>query len=199
MRKRIDLQLIGVIGSRMREAREIAGMQQIHAAKLLGYKNSSRLNKIENSQNVSSISLHIILTAAKIYDVSTDFLLGSSEEWERDARVAGDSSAMSHILELWNDQHLNDLNAIRKNENKVKALCGAVESYSNSVTKCRQSLNIFMDRNKGFDNMKAGATLVNAICGLENAVYNSMAQLKRYKADVKVDRDLRHKQLGVFD
>jgi transcriptional regulator with XRE-family HTH domain len=199
MRKRIDLQLIGVIGSRMREAREIAGMQQIHAAKLLGYQNSSRLNKIENATNVSSISLHIILTAAKIYDVSTDFLLGSSDEWERNARVAGESNAMSHILELWNEQHLNDLNAIRKNENKVKALCGAVESYSNSVMHCRKSLNIFMDRNKGFNDMKAGATLVNAVCGLENAVYNSMAQLKRYKADVKVDRDLRHKQLGVFD
>lgn len=199
MRKRINLQLIGVIGSRMREAREIAGMQQIHAAKLMGYKNSSRLNKIENAQNVSSISLHIILTAARIYDVSTDFLLGYSDEWERDARVAGESNAMSHILELWNEQHLSDLSAIRKNENKVKALCGAVESYSNSVMNCRQSLNIFMARNKGFIDMKAGAMLVNAVCGLENAVYNSTAQLKRYKADVKVDRDLRHKQLGVFD
>lgn len=199
MRKRINLQLISVIGSRMREAREIAGMQQIHAAKLLGYKNSSRLNKIENSQNVASISLHIILTAAKIYDVSTDFLLGSSDEWERDARVAGESNAMSHILELWNEQHLKDLNAIRRNENRVNTLCSAVSTYSNSVMHCRKSLNIFMERNKGFDDMKAGATLVNAICGLENAVYNSMAQLKRYKADAMVEKDLRHKQLGVFE
>ncbi len=199
MRQRIDFKLIGVIGSRMREAREIAGMQQVHAAKLLGYKNSSRLNKIENSTNVSSISLHIILTAAKIYDVSTDFLLGSSEEWERDARVAGESNAMSHILELWNVQHLNDLNAIRRNENKVTALCKAVDMYSSSVANCRKSLNVFIEKNRGFDDMKAGATLINSVCDLENAVYNSTAQLKRYRADVKVEKDLRHKQLGVFE
>jgi transcriptional regulator with XRE-family HTH domain len=199
MRQRVDFQLIGVIGLRMREAREIAGMQQIHAAKLLGYKNSSRLNKIENAQNVSSISLHTILTASKIYDVSCDFLLGISSDWERDARVASNSNAMSYILELWTQQHLNDLNAIRRNENKVKALCKAVDMYSNSVANCRKSLNVFMERNKGFNEMKAGATLVNAVCEIENAVYNATAQLKRYKADVKVDRDLRDRQLGVFD
>jgi transcriptional regulator with XRE-family HTH domain len=199
MRKRVDNQLISVIGSRMREAREIAGMQQIHAAKLLGYRNSSRLNKIENATNVSTISLHTILTAAKIYDVSCDFLLGVSNDWERDARAAQESNSMSYILELWNQQHLNDLNAIRRNENKVKVLCKSVESYSHSVKKCRESLNIFMDKNKGFDDMKAGATLVNAVCGLENAVYNATAQLRRYKADTKIEHDLRSKQLGVFE
>lgn len=190
--------LVATVGLRMKEAREISGFTQSAAAKILGYRNSTFLCKIENN-NAVTISMKVIIRASKLYDVSCDFLLGCSEDWERDARDAQSSNAMGYILETWTEQHLNDLNAIRRNENKVKTLCKAVGMYSQSVNECRKSLNLFMAKNKNFDDLKCGAMLVNAICGAENAVYNANAALKRYKADVDVEKNLRRKQLGVFD
>ena len=191
--------LLKKIGSRMREAREISGFSQTKAASLIGYKNSSRLNKIECATDVSNISLDVIIRAAKIYDVSIDFLTGRSDDFERSADAVQVNDSMHYILDLWMKQHLNDMNAIRKNENKVKTLCKTVNMYSQSVNECRKSLNLFMAKNKQFDDMPCGAMLVNAVCGAENAIYNATAALKRYKADISVEQDMRDKQLRVFD
>ena len=74
-----QLQLIAIIGCRMREARELCGYSQAKAAELIGYKNSSKLAKIENASDTKSVPIGTLRRAAEIYNVSLDFLFGISD------------------------------------------------------------------------------------------------------------------------
>ncbi len=64
--------LAKAVGARMREARELAGMSQIYAAKQLGYSNSSKLAKIEGGKDSSQIPMWVIKRSARLYDASID-------------------------------------------------------------------------------------------------------------------------------
>jgi hypothetical protein len=72
-----DAKLRQVFGERMYAARtEIKGWTQLHAAKMLGFGNSSPLAKIEMGESFARTMPGI---AARVYGVSTDFLLGVSD------------------------------------------------------------------------------------------------------------------------
>lgn len=70
-------QITATIGERLRAAREAAGLPQLEAARLLGYANSSKLSKIEWGRS-SEIPMWVLKRAGWLYDVSTDYLLGSA-------------------------------------------------------------------------------------------------------------------------
>ena len=74
--------VIRTIGQRMREARELYNMSQVMAARRLGYSNPSKLSKIESASDTNSVPLWVIARAAKLYEVSIDFLMGASSDWE---------------------------------------------------------------------------------------------------------------------
>ena len=91
-RKAEDARLRKVFAERMYSARvDINGWTQLHAAKMLGFSNSSPLAKIEMGESFARIMPGI---AARVYRVSADFLMGISDfeyecrtpgtEWERD-------------------------------------------------------------------------------------------------------------------
>ena len=66
-------------------ARKLNQLDQSEAAKTLGYSNSSQLSKIEAGQ--ASVSREFIVRAAIAYRASADYLLGLSNELERDPRT----------------------------------------------------------------------------------------------------------------
>jgi hypothetical protein len=93
-----------VFGERMYKARvEINGWSQQHAARLLGYSNSSPLAKIEMG---GKFPQWLPGAAAKAYNVTTDFLLGVSDfdyecrrpgtEWE--AAVLDSNKAFLQVM-----------------------------------------------------------------------------------------------------
>jgi len=175
------------IGSRMREARELAGYSQIKAAKLLGYRNSSRLNKIENGTDVSTVSLDIIIKGATLYDVSTDFLLVLSNDWERDAKLSQSRDIASYLMQVWTTHHERDINAIRQLNNKLSTLSYAVTSYEDNVDECTKAIKRFAELNPTFENeMRGGSRLLKAIQNSHQAVFNMKAWLRRFKADCAV-------------
>ena len=75
--------LIKIVGQRMIMARELNGFSQKKAANLLGYKNSSKLSKIEKASDTNSVPFMLVHKASRVYKVSMDFLYGDSDEWER--------------------------------------------------------------------------------------------------------------------
>lgn len=76
-RKAEDVRVRQVFGERMYKARhEINGWSQLHAAKMLGFANGSPLAKIEMGE---AFSRYLPSVAARIYNVSTDYLLGVSD------------------------------------------------------------------------------------------------------------------------
>lgn len=72
-----DVRIRQVFGERMYKARvDINGWNQKHAAKMLGFGNSSPLAKIEMGESFARTLPSI---AARVYRVSTDYLLGISD------------------------------------------------------------------------------------------------------------------------
>lgn len=89
-----QLMIAAAIGERLREARILAGYNQLTAAALLGYSNSSKLAKIEMGKESSQIQLWVIKRAAQLYDVSVDYLLGITDAPESESinhRVLGET------------------------------------------------------------------------------------------------------------
>lgn len=114
-RKVADAQLRKVFAERMYKARtDINGWTQQHAAKMLGFSNSSPLVKIEMGESFARVMPGI---AARVYGVSTDYLLGISDfdyecrapgtEWESaiinantaffQAAISGHAKALARI------------------------------------------------------------------------------------------------------
>lgn len=76
-RRVADVSLRKIFAQRMLTARvDIAGLSQLEAARRMGFSNSSPLAKIELG---ASFSRTMPLVAARVYRVSTDFLLGVSD------------------------------------------------------------------------------------------------------------------------
>lgn len=74
-------EIVKVIGTRLREARELCNMSQSVAATRFGYANSSKLAKVENATDTNSAPVWLILRASEVYEVSVDYLLGAGGYW----------------------------------------------------------------------------------------------------------------------
>jgi hypothetical protein len=76
-RKPADVELRKVFAERMFKARvDLNGWTQLHAATMLGFSNSSPLAKIEMGE---AFARNMPAIAARVYRVSTDYLLGVSD------------------------------------------------------------------------------------------------------------------------
>lgn len=136
-----------MFGERMYRARtEINGWTQQHAAKLLGYRNSSPLAKIEMGGPYPE---YMPAQASKIYGVTTDFLLGVSDfdyecrrpgtEWEKDI-----VNASKAHLEIMFQEHAKYLAGFARTTGvTVDGLARIIEKASNldDVFKRMVSLN----------------------------------------------------------
>ena len=67
-----------MLSERLREARRRAGLRQIDLAAAIGEYDHSVISAVENGR--SSMRIEALVKAASALDVSTDYLLGLSEE-----------------------------------------------------------------------------------------------------------------------
>jgi len=74
-----------IVSERLTNARALCGLNLVEASERMGYTNASGLYKLEN--NPPSIQLWAIVKAARVYEVSTDYLLGLTDDWEADERL----------------------------------------------------------------------------------------------------------------
>ncbi|MBN3789304.1 helix-turn-helix transcriptional regulator [Burkholderia sp. Ac-20353] len=80
-----DPRVSSILRERLVAARLRHQLEQQDAAKLLGYQNSSALSKIEGGQ--ANMPRGLLVRAAVAYSVSTDFLLGLTDDPERDLHL----------------------------------------------------------------------------------------------------------------
>lgn len=74
-----------IVGQRLQFARALAGLSTAEAAQKLGIRSPSRLSRAEHPSHPEGITPRLLADAAQAYGVSADYLLGLSEDWERDA------------------------------------------------------------------------------------------------------------------
>lgn len=123
-----------VIGKRFRQARLLAGMEQTVAARRLGYANSSALCKIETGE--STAGRDMIICAAMLYAVSSDYLLGLSDYPERDPATVEQLAVMRHYRAILDESVL----AATKRAIQFAGDSGALCAYlSDMIARCNDT------------------------------------------------------------
>lgn len=90
--------LRAIVGRRMKLARELNGWTQEVASAKLEYVNSTQLSLVEKGERLPPLVK--LVKASEVFGVSLDFILGISEEPERDPRMAERHAAFRHVSDV---------------------------------------------------------------------------------------------------
>lgn len=174
-------QIVQTFGQRMKFARELCGYNQLIAAKLLGYSNSATLNKIEHASDGVTFPWWLPPKAASVYQVSTDFLYGLSDDWEQ-------NPALSHLRQI--QTILEQLTAGDNDviSNLYKQLSNVENAAKHSLMKSAEMnslVNQFRAVNPEFDDMKLGAKLLRVADEANKEVQEIGQELARYHSSTQ--------------
>ena len=116
---------VKTIGARMRQARELCNLSQSAAAKRLGYQNPSKLSKVELATDTNSVPLWLIVRAARVYEVSVDFLFGATDDWEVGARMTQERETSAWMFDAWEKARQRDMETLKRLHDRVQTLTEA--------------------------------------------------------------------------
>ena len=169
--------LVRVFGERMRQARELSNMSQSVAAKRLGYANPSKLSKVEGATDTNSIPLWLIPRAAKVYEVSVDFLFGLSEDFE----VGVPRVASNWMLDAWEQARLRDIAAMEELHRVVAGVATNIDGFGAATSGIAEAITRFRVRNPNFDDCPASAMVLTRLGKLEAVARDAESVLKRFR------------------
>jgi len=131
------------IAERLIAARKINGWTQTEAAEQLGEGNSTQLSLWEAADRM--IPLAKLVRVADVYSVSVDYLVGLSEEPERDARVAERASVMRQLGSMMNNMSLMLATQLQRYLEggapavlATRTLLSKSEEFANAVARLRE-------------------------------------------------------------
>lgn len=166
------------VGERLRESREIAGLNQLTAAGLFGYANSSKLAKIEGGKDSSQIPLWVIKRASCLYDVSVDYLLGNTETMEAEAgRHAALRETMVHMREHWERLLERSVTIQRETLERVVAVEQLLAEMGTAAVEARAAMARVAELNPEWQDMRGGSRLLGAI----ERITSARSQLDRLR------------------
>ena len=143
-------------------ARKLNHLDQREAAKTLGYSNSSQLSKIEAGQ--ASVSREFIVRAAIAYGVSADYLLGLSNEPERDPRTAEQVAVLRSVQGAVEQNVAAMVTVLLKNAGEVAPLRSHLESLTQRISQLQEAYDKVCRKNEAFQNdVLAGSILETAV------------------------------------
>jgi transcriptional regulator with XRE-family HTH domain len=165
----------------------LAGFSQQEAAKELGYANSSKLAKIEGATDTNSVPLLTIRKAAELYEVSTDFLFGLTEDWdippgERHQRQIG-----RWLFDSWQVARERDLAALSDVSKAMSVVAGAATHLADGADDVQRAFDKVRDLNTNFDDLIGGARLQASIEALADAGRQARLQLRRLHLEIAGD------------
>lgn len=188
--------LVRIIGQRMREAREMCNLNQVDAARRLGYQTSAKLSKIEGATE-NSVPLLTIAKAAELYDVSIDYLMGISEDWQIDTKHTIDHEKSQWINEAWELARRRDLEVLVWLKQRVDVVNEGMPAITSSSLRLQAAFERFVELNPDFEDMKGGNRLAIALDQLHESSEAADRSLKQYKRDIAISAKT-SKQLGLF-
>lgn len=136
-----QIALVKAIGLRLREARLAAGLNQLVAAKRLGYVNSSKLAKIENGRHSAQIPIWVFQRSAANYGVSVDYLMCTSDRMQGDGVP---STVMEEMVEAmkteWARMTNRDVIAVQAILGRTALLEGALADVEMATQEALEAL-----------------------------------------------------------
>ncbi len=190
--KRDQACLVQTIGARMREARELCDMSQSVAAKRLGYSTPSMLSMVEWATDRNSVPLWLIVRAAKLYDVSIDFLFGATDDFE----VGLQRGVQTWLIGEWEKSRIEDMKALEKLHRRVAAVSALLPVIADESERTAEAIERFAEINPGFDDMRGSARLAAAAENLVRHAAKANSTAQRFRIEIGVDRS-NHQPQGV--
>lgn len=180
--------LIKIIGSRMREAREMSGLSQKQAADLLGYANSSKLAKIEGATDTRSVPLQTILKAAELYQVSVDFIFGIADDWERDPQLCRERAIGRWLYERLDRARTHDIAIFAELAHRIEIATAQITHLADGAEQARLAFDRFADINPTFPDLIGGARLQASLSALDDAGRKARGALRRLNLDLGLEQ-----------
>lgn len=178
--KREQARLVQTIGARLAEARELCNMSQSVAAQRLGYSNSSKLSKVEGATDTNSVPLWLIVRASKLYDVSMDFLFGTSDDWETGLR----RPVQGWLLDTWQAARVRDLEALEKLHRRVGTISSLLPAVANEAERTAEAIERFAELNPEFEEMRGSARLAAAAENLIRHAAKANSTMQRFRVEI---------------
>lgn len=171
-------------GRRMKQARGLTKFTQEEAAALLGYKNSTKLNKIELGSDTQAVRLILIIRAAKLYDVTTDFLLGmSGDDWERDPNVFAQRECGGWLLDHIADKRRAEAQAMISLHRRQELLFVKVSKFLGRAKDNLDLLKTVRELNPSFDDdLRGGSKLMRFLVETAEDAMGLTHELKKIRA-----------------
>ncbi len=182
--KKEQAELVRIIGRRLAEARELCNLSQSAAAKRLGYSNSSKLSKVEGATDTNSVPLWLILRAAKVYEVSIDYLFGVTDDWE----TGGSLGEQGFLLDAWDRARRRDLEVLLVLRRRIAEVSKAVPAITQSAEQVVEAVQKFRALNPDFDDMRGGARLVAASEALQQQSRDAARTVARFRTEIGIDQ-----------
>lgn len=176
-----EVAILHTVGLRLKKARGLCQFSQKKAAELLDI-DVDFLKLIEISIGIDSIPLKLIHKASVIYDVSTDYLFGFSEDWENSEEVKHQRNIGHWVYQAQLESFGRLGNEIVHQQRKIEALTNAVTQTLSAILETETALTRFRELNPEYDSMRAGAMLVSRIEAAKQVVEDAQVKLVRCKA-----------------
>lgn len=175
------------IGIRLRASRESIGMAQGEAARRLGYANQTKLAKIEGGTDTNSVPHWMVLRAARLYDVSIDYIYGESDDWELSARALQERDMAKWMMEAWEAGRQRDLEVLRKLKLRMNAITESVTGLFSASQDVQDAMRRFVELNSAtFDDMRGGNRLLTAVDRLFNLTGTCKRKVTRFSRQCEV-------------
>lgn len=178
-----DARLRKVFAERMYRARvEMRGWTQLHAAKMLGFSNSSPLAKIEMGDSFSS-TMPVI--AARVYGVSTDFLLGVSDFEDEISPTTGmETAIMNANMAFWQTKMIEQAKVLARYCRVSRVTIDGMATLVKKSAGLKEAFTRVQELNPDvWAECRGGTRLETAIAELEQAC----AALRRDAARAKIE------------
>lgn len=181
------------IGARLREAREMQGMSQTRAALLLGYQNSSRLAKLEAGIDCGKpsrqIPLWLLRKASMIYQVSLDYLFGTTETMEPSNDEERNQVQQEMILlmrEEWERQRWRDMLVVRAMQERVDAIERMIVMMTEQAEQAEEAMARMQELNPElWEELAGGARLERTVRATAASVRTAAERLARLHREAK--------------
>ena len=168
--------LVKTIGLRLKASRELCNLSLSEAARRLGYSNPSKLSKVENATDTNSVPLWLIRDAATLYEVSTEYLFGLSEDWE-----CGVHRGMTpYLLNEWDRMRSRDLRALITLQQHLEAATAVIPAIQRDAQCVLDAILRLSDLNgDAFLDLHGGSILNAAAVRLKKTAADALEAERR--------------------
>jgi len=175
--------IVMTIGRRLIEARELTGMGQAEAAQMLSVP-LKVLIRHERPADRLIVSLTLIQRAAKLYEVSLDFLFGESDDWETGARMTQERAVSSWLFREFDSARCEQMEELRRIHDRIELLGGVIRRIAEHSDLVVRAFDRFRELNPAFEDARGGANVERSIGRLFNSSESASRALYRFHMEI---------------